>query len=203
MAMFVHIAPEPMLKRILKNGIAPTVWSPDPERHPQHDRVVWSFPVLESATLTLSWARELKRGGHTTQAAITFRLRDDEPVYVRHYRDRPQAVSAAASVALVRAAADPRGFEVLVPRRVRPDEIVRARIVRRAFGWRYAPHLKGLPPAACDCPMCLPRDEVKAARQRERIWARMEAAGLEPDSRLAQRPRRFNVRRVPRSDATK
>lgn len=187
MASFVHIAPEPKLKAILRNGIAPTAWRLDPHKHPKIDRVVWAFPVLDSYTLTHSWARELKRWGRTTLAAVTFRVPDDEMVFARHYRDLPVAMPAAKAVAIIRAAEDARGYEVMLPRRVRPGEIVRSRVLAQTFGWRYAPHLKGSPPAACDCPMCLPRDEVKAARQRGRLFARMRAEGREPESKLAQR----------------
>jgi len=185
MPLFVHIAPEPKLKVILRNGIAPTHWTPDPAAHPEADRVVWVFPVLQSHTLTHSWARELKRWGRTTLAAITVRLRDDEMVFARHYRDRPLAMTAGEAVGIIRAVEDPSGFEVMVPRRVRPGEIVRARVLDRTFGWRYAPHFKGKPLPSCDCPMCLPRGEVKAAVQREQIFERIRAEGRDLESRLA------------------
>lgn len=193
MALFVHIAPEPRLKAILRNGIAPTAWSPDPTAHPDIDRVVWAFPVLESYTLTHSWSRELKRLGQTTLAAITFRISDGELVFGRHYREQPVLMPAAAAVAAIRAAQDARGHEVMIPRRIRPDEIVRGRVLAKTFGWRYAPHLKGTAPNACDCPFCVPRGEVNAARDRRRLWARMRAEGNEPDPRLAGGRRKKKV----------
>lgn len=199
MPLFVHIAPEPKLKVILRNGIAPTHWLPDPVHHPEIDRVVWMFPVLASHTLTHSWARELKRWGRTTLAAITVRLRDDEIVFARHYREQPVAMTAGEAVGIIRAAEDARGYEVMVPRRVRSDEITGSRVLRQTFGWRYAPHLKGKPFPDCDCPMCLPRAEVKAAVQRAQIFDRMRAQGRELESRLAlpvgRRKRKARARR--------
>ncbi len=190
MALFVHLAPEPKLKAILRNGISPTVWQPDPRGHPQLDRVVWAFPVLASYTITHSWARELKRFGRTTLAAITFRIGDDEPVFARHYGREPVVMTAAKAVAMIRDVEDARGYEVMIPRRIKPGEIARSRALTQTFGWRYAPNLKGRPPMLCDCPACLPRDEVNAARDRERLFARLRAEGREPESWLAKRPRK-------------
>ncbi len=185
MPLFVHIAPEPKLKVILRNGIAATAWRPDPADHPDIDRVVWMFPVLASDTMTLSWARELKRWGRTTLAAIAVRLRGDEMVFARHYREQPVAMTASQAVGIIRAADDARGYEVMVPRRVRADEITGSRVLRQTFGWRYAPQLKGKPLPSCDCPMCLPRGEVKAAVQRAQIFERIRSEGRELESRLA------------------
>lgn len=189
MPLFVHIAPEPKLKVILRNGVAPTAWRPDPAGHPHVDRVVWAFPVLASHTLTHSWARELKRFGRTTLAAVNFRVSDNQVVFACHFSDRPLAMTAAEAVGVIQAAKDPRGYEVMIPRRIRPGEIVRSRVLTRAFGWRYAPRLKGTAFPSCDCPVCLPRGEVKAAIQREQIWQRMRADGREPDNPMAGRPR--------------
>lgn len=182
MAMLVHITAEPRLKAILRNGIAPTRWKPDPQAHPDVDRVVWTFPLVASHTLTHAWARELKRHGVRTLAAVTVRVPDGEAVFVRHYTQPVYATTLAQAVAVVRGLDDPRGFEILVPRRIKPSEVVRARVLGKVFGWRYAPHLKGSPPMLCDCPACLPRNEVNAAADRRRLWTRLAAAGRTPDS---------------------
>lgn len=175
---------------ILRNGIAATAFAPSPTDHPDIDRVVWAFPVLQSYTLTHSWARELKRYGRTTLAAVTIRIADEQRVFAQHFSQPARLMTAAEAVAITRAARDPRGYEVMIPRRVRPSEIVRARVLAQTFGWRYAPEMKGKPPVACDCPMCRPYGEVNAARDRERVFARMRAEGREPESRLAGRPRK-------------
>lgn len=177
MPLLVHIAPLAEAKKIRRNGIAPTTL-----KHARggFDRFVWAFPVLESYTLTHQWSRELKRWGRTSLAAVTFRIGDAEPVLVRHYSREGQQLTAAEAAGLIRAQADPRGFEVMVPRRIAPGEIVRVRPLPIAVGWRYAPNLKNQPFAVCDCPVCLPRGEVRAARYRERVRAERRRLGLSP-----------------------
>ena len=98
MTLFVHIAPENRAAVIRRTGIAPTRWRPDPSAHPEWDRAVWAFPVLPSYTLTHSWARELKRSGRSTLAAIAFRVPDDEARFARHYRERVFARMRAAGM---------------------------------------------------------------------------------------------------------
>lgn len=171
MPQLVHIAAENAAADIRRNGIRPTRYRPDPSGHPEHDRVVWAFPVMASYTLTHSWSRELKRWGRTTLAAVTFRVNDTEPVYVGYFGHAKRLVGAAEAVGIVRAEPDPRGYEIQLPRRVAPDEIIRIRTLPHAIGWRYWPGAKNQPMRLCDCPMCLPRREVKARRYRQRVLA--------------------------------
>lgn len=166
MPHLVHITAESDARKIRRNGIrARRVrnWITG------HDRFVWAFPVLPSYTLTHQWSREMKRYGRTALATITFRLDDDEPVFARHYLDQPVAMTAAEAVGLALRLQDPRGIEVLVPRRIEAREIVRVAALPRAIGWRYYPAAKSANRYPCDCPACLPRGEVKARRYRERV----------------------------------
>lgn len=173
MATLVHIAAENAANRIRRNGIAPSPRAPDPDSHPCYDRAVWSFPVLESYTLTHSWSRELKRWGRSTLVAVTFVIDDAEPVFVSHYNGERLLVSASEAVGIVRRQPDPRGFEIMVPRRIMPAEVRRIAVLPRAIGWRYWPGARGAPMRLCDCPMCKPRGEVKAAHYRRAVAARM------------------------------
>lgn len=166
MPILVHLAPDSRSKAIRRSGIAPTRldgW------HASYDRYVWAFPLLESFTASHQWMRELKRSGARTLAAIVFRIGDDEAVLVGHYRETRVAMRAAEAVAAVRRAASPLGYEILVPRRIHPREILRMYVPRRAIGWRYFPEAKNAGRYPCDCPVCLPRGEVKARRYRDRI----------------------------------
>lgn len=164
MALLVHITAENIANRLVRNGIAPV------------HGFVWAFPILESYTLTHSWSRELKRMGRTTLAAMTFRVPDDEIVFACHYREERREMAAAQAVGLIRARPDPRGYEIMLPRRVEPSEIVRVRVLPKAVGWRYFPEAKGKAPWMCDCPVCSPRGEVKASRQRARVAERLRQA---------------------------
>lgn len=172
----MHIAPENEARDIARRGIRATRWAPDPQNHPEHDRVVWAFPVLESYTLTHSWSRELKRWGRSTLAAFTFRVPDDDPAYVRHFSNPVVLSTASEAAGIVRSAADPRGYEILLPRRVEAAEIVRWRVLPRAIGWRYWPKAKNSPMRLCDCPCCVPRGEVRAKRYRERVREKLRLA---------------------------
>ena len=74
------------------------------------------------------------------------RLSDHEPVTVGRYGGPPRAVTAAQAVAVVRELADPRGYEVFVPRAVTCAEVRRVRDVPRGIGWRYLPGAHGRRP---------------------------------------------------------
>lgn len=184
MPTLVHLTPESNLKAIRRSGLAPTRrdgW------HTIYDRFVWAFPVLESYTLTHQWMRELKRHGARTLAAVRIRIPDDEPVLVGHFRAARTMMSAAEAVGVIRDAESPLGYEIMIPRRIAPHEIVDASVPRRAFGWRYFPEVKAARRYPCDCPVCMPRSEVKAARYRRRIgdmqqrWEQSRARLVELD----------------------
>jgi hypothetical protein len=168
MARLIHITAADNVKAILRNGIAARRLRLDA----QHDRAVWVFPVLPSHTLTHSWARELKRGGATTIAAVTIQVPDQELCFLRYFNHPPQQGTVADAIGAIASLDDPRGYEIIIPRRIKPSEIVRARVLQRAFGWRFFPNAKGRLPPTCDCPMC--RDTIKGRRTRERITARLE-----------------------------
>ena len=164
LALLVHITAANVARRIARNGIAPV------------RGFVWAFPVIESFTLTHAWSRELKRSGRTALAAIDFRVPDSEIVFARHYREQQQSMTAAEAVGYIRSRPDPRGYEIMLPRRVFPREIVRVRALSRAVGWRYYPEAKGKAPWLCDCVMCTSRGEVNSRRQRDRVAERIRRA---------------------------
>jgi hypothetical protein len=166
MPRFIHLAPEPMAKRIRRNGIQPTRVRDWLVRSGLKgiDRLVWAFPVTPSFTVSHQWLRELKREGVRTLVAITFRIDDDEPVLARHYRETPRPMTAAEAVALILAQPEPLGYEVMIPRRITPSEIVAVRHVPQKLGWRTIPGKRGV--LVCSCPMCVPPGTVKSARRR-------------------------------------
>lgn len=180
MPLLVHIAPGNRANDIGRSGIAARR-VPGSDREIPFQRVVWAFPILPSYTLTHSWSREMKRWRATSLAAVTFRVPDDEPVLARHYSSPPRRMTAAEAVGLITSLEDPRGYEIMLSRRIEPREIVRVRPLPKAVGWRYYPDAKGQPAKTCDCPMCLPRGEVKARRFRERVYDRMSDQGRTPE----------------------
>ena len=125
---------------------------------------VFAMPVLPEYFISHQWLRELKRKGVRTFIGVYFRVSDAEPVLVGHYRNAHAEMAAAEAAKLIMDADDPRGYEVIVPRRIDSDEIKSIRAVHRVVGWRYYPEAKGKRPF-CGCPSCT-RGEIRARRLR-------------------------------------
>ncbi|MGW4893668.1 HEAT repeat domain-containing protein [Kitasatospora sp. NPDC004240] len=166
MAMFVHLTSAANGPRIRRAGIRAD------SRGQDGLRGVYCFPVLPSYTLTHQWLRELALGGSRGGlVAVHVRLPDEEPVLVGRYGDRARSaqrpVTAAEAVRRVRALADPRGWEVFVPRALTAREVHRIRSAPQVAGWRYFPQAHGVRP--CTCPGCRIRGEYGNRRMRERL----------------------------------
>lgn len=162
MPTFVHLAPESRVKLIRRNGISRLRRSTD--RLPSG---IFAVPVTRSFYVSHQWLRELKRGGHRTIVGIYFRVSDEEEVWVGHYRSSHQKMTASEAVAEFMAAENREGWEVVVPRRVTPGELVRVRSLPQIVGWRYFPEAKGKMPF-CGCKYCT-RGEFGARRLRKRL----------------------------------
>jgi len=167
MPRFIHLAPESVVKRIRRNGIQPTSIRGWGSRWhlAGTDRLVWSFPVTPNYAVSHQWLRELKRFGAKTLVAVVFRIDDDEIVFARHYSEIPREMSAAAAVGVILSHPEPLGYEVMVPRRIKPTEIVAVRHVPQKLGWRSNPR-RSQNASICTCPVCVPPGTVKSARRR-------------------------------------
>ncbi|CUM35736.1 hypothetical protein BN2537_437 [Streptomyces venezuelae] len=103
--------------------------------------------------------------------AVHLRLDDTQEVLVGRYFDRARGaqaiVSASEAVRRVAALEDPRGWEVFVPRAIRPREVHRVRTAPQVAGWRYLPDAHGVRP--CTCVGCRVRGGYGARRLRERL----------------------------------
>ncbi|MER5883746.1 HEAT repeat domain-containing protein [Streptomyces sp. NPDC001941] len=166
MAIFVHLTSAANAPRVRRAGIRA-------DSHGQGGaRGVYCFPVLASYTLTHQWLRELGRfGSRGGLVAVHVRLDDAQDVLVGHYGERRQeaqdTVPAAEAVRRIAALEDPRGWEVFVPRAVRPREVHRIRTAPQVVGWRYRPDAHGVRP--CTCFGCRVRGEYGGRRLRERL----------------------------------
>ncbi|UUU32426.1 HEAT repeat domain-containing protein [Streptomyces sp. CA-210063] len=188
MAMFVHLTSAANAPRIRRSGVRATAQGQDGARG------VYCFPVLPSYTLTHQWLRELGRfGSRGGLVAVHVRLDDAQEVLVGRYTDRARSAQAtvpsAEAVQRISGLADPRGWEVFVPRAIRPREVHRVRAAPQVVGWRYLPDVHGIRP--CTCFGCRVRGGYGARRLRERLphpldgppppvrvlLARVEAAG--------------------------
>ncbi|MFD9462830.1 HEAT repeat domain-containing protein [Streptomyces sp. NPDC060027] len=166
MAMFVHLMSAANAPRVRRSGIRAD------SRGQGGARGVYCFPVLPSYTLTHQWVRELSRSGtRGGLVAVHVRLDDAQSVLVGRYSDRARdaqaCVTAAEAVRRIAALEDPRGWEVFVPRAIRPRELHRIRSVSQVAGWRYWPDAHGVRP--CTCYGCRVRGEYGSRRLRERL----------------------------------
>ena len=73
-------------------------------------------------------------------------------------------MTAAAAVGIILSQPEPLGYEVMIPRRIEPSEIVAVRHVAQKLGWRTIPGTQKAP--ICSCPVCVPPGTVKSARRR-------------------------------------
>jgi hypothetical protein len=148
MAMLVHLATESMIPRIKRNGI----------RRLRRARGsfpggIFAVPVTRSFYASHQWLRELKRRNRGPIAGVYFRIPDGEQVYVGHYNEHHQWMTAAEAVSLFSRADDPFGWEIIIPRRIDAIDIHRVRKLPQVVGWRYSTKAKGKPPF-CNCQFC-------------------------------------------------
>jgi hypothetical protein len=163
MATFVHIADERLASRIRRGGIRATEFAARTRGTAAPRRGVFCVPVVANFQMTFQWLRELKRRGHRLARGIQFRIDDTETVFIGHYNQVPQEMTAAQSIAFFLQAEDPRGLQVVVPRAIAAREITGIRSIPQVTGWRFYPAAKGRPPF-----WPIP-GETNAARLRHRI----------------------------------
>ena len=154
MPIFVHLTPAGQVQRIRRAGIK------------KERRGVYCMPVLPNYYISHQWVRELKRSGQRTMVAIYFFLPAEEPVLLGRYNQPHQSITAGEASKMIAGAADPEGYEVIVPRSIGRAELHRVRAVPQVMGWRFFPHSHLSAP--CGCRWCL-RGDIKAQRQWRRL----------------------------------
>lgn len=161
MPILTYLTPEETVRAIRRSGIrAATAGIGTP-------RGVFCMPILADYFATHQWLRELKRRGQRTLVAVDFRLRSDEAAWLGHYGRPHDEMTVGRAIGMLIRLADVRGFEVVVPRAIRSDEILRVRRPRQVLGWRYQPDAHGTSP--CPCRACIPLGAIKSGRLRRRL----------------------------------
>ena len=145
MAQLIHLASAEDRNALRKGGIKPS-------RLRSGGRAVYAFPQTEDFVVNHQWMRELKRRTFIRMLAVRFRIPDGETVSIGKYNAEHIDVTAAEAIAIARSHDDPMGLEVLVPRAIRPKEIISFYTPPKVSGWRYYPEAKGRKP--CACPYC-------------------------------------------------
>ena len=163
MAIFVHIADERIRSRIHRSGIRATELLARSEDLAAPRRGVFCVPIVPNFQMTFQWLRELKRRGHRLACGGHFRLDDTQAVFVEHYDQVPQRMTAAQSIAFFLQAEDARGLQVVVPRAIAAREITGIRSIPQLMGWRFYPAAKGR------LPLWPAAGETKASKLRRRI----------------------------------
>jgi hypothetical protein len=146
MASFVHIADKENEEAILRNGIKAA-------KRQSGAHGVHAMPIVPNFSQTHQWARELRRWRARTLVCIQFRIPDDEIVLIGKYNGPKIEMTAAEAVGSVLEHTDPMGLEVIIQRKIKPDEIARTYRAPRITGWRFSPGAKGKPPF-CRCKWC-------------------------------------------------
>ena len=155
MVSFIHIADKNEQSSIVKNGIKCV-------KRKTRLNGVYAFPIVPNYSTTHQWARELRRRGIRTLICVQFKIPNAEHVFIGKYNGEKLKLTANAALAAVLMHNDPKGLEVIVPRKIRPKEISRMYLAPRITGWRYYPTAKGKKPF-CHCKFCN-RGEIRARR---------------------------------------
>jgi hypothetical protein len=194
MPVFVHLTSHRNIASIRRGGLGLV-------KRRSRPRGVYALPVTPNFHVSHQWLRELRRDGGGTIVGIYFRIPDGETVEVGHYDSVHREMSAAEAAALILEAAgrdpaaaratdgsskavqrkqalpsSPEGFEVVIPRRIAPSEILRVKALPQVLGWRHRPGAHGTPPCVC---MCCERGRY-GIRKLLRAVEAQEAAGRAP-----------------------
>jgi hypothetical protein len=156
------LAPESRLRLIRRNGIGRLRKSS--QYHPGGG---FAVPITRNFYISHQWLRELKRRNRGPIAGVYFRIPDSQIVWIGHYGRAHQTMTAAQAAAEFMSAESREGWEVIIPRRIDPDEIYRTRSLPQVLGWLYFPRAKGTPPF-CTCKFCT-RGNYGARKLRERL----------------------------------
>ncbi|MDO3680343.1 HEAT repeat domain-containing protein [Paenibacillus ehimensis] len=153
MPVFVHLTPEQSIANIVRNGIKPS------EVHAAGvGDGVFCMPVIHDFYASHQWLRELRRFNKKNMTAVYFKLGDEETVFFGDYHQKHRQGSAGQAVKAFLDREDRLGFQVIVPRKIAKNEILRSKKLSQTIGWRFYPKAKGT--KRCLCPGCLRGGEM-------------------------------------------
>ncbi|WOO40910.1 hypothetical protein [Rubellicoccus peritrichatus] len=159
MATFTHIFSADDRVKIAKNGItvAKVSW--------RKINGVFLSPVTGNYYYTHQWKRELKRWQNVPKLAVRVRLHDDEKVFVGKYNEEHIEVSASEAIKIALNHKAPGGLEVILPRSVKPKELMQFYKPNENVGWRYRPDSNSRKP--CWCFYCQRGEPYSSKRRKE------------------------------------
>lgn len=132
---FVHIADERNLRAIRRRGLRVSKAKSAATETRQVIRGIFAVPLVRNLMLSHQWVREIKRHGFRYAIAVYFRIPGSEPVWAGRYGEAKKSMTAA-QCAVDLQYRELAGFEVVIPRSIRPSEIRRIRPLPQVRGWR-------------------------------------------------------------------
>lgn len=156
MPTLVHLADERETASIRNAGIKPRVKGAG----------VYCMPVLPNFYVSHQWLRELKRGGARTYVGVYFKMSSDEMVFAGRYNEKHRHIRLGDAICEIMSLDDPLGYELIIDRKIEPNEISTIRHLSQTLGWRYSPKSHDTRPCACE--YCL-RGTIKGRRTKDRL----------------------------------
>ncbi|WP_343685062.1 hypothetical protein [Asticcacaulis sp.] len=141
MATFVHLTTESSVASIRRNGLTPSRFM----RETVPAKGVFCFPVLPDFYATHQWLHELRRRSRERICGVYFRVPDTQSVHVGRFDKQPEEMSAVEAVTMAHVKVS-MGWEILIPRSIKPSEIIRIKMLPQIVGWRIYPESKGTRP---------------------------------------------------------
>ncbi len=111
---------------------------------------VFLSPVTENYYNTHQWKRELKRIQNIPKLAVRIRIPDEERVFIGRYNEEQIEVSASEAIKISIEHASPGGLEVILPRSVKPKELLKFYKPNDNVGWRFFPESHSRKPCGCE-----------------------------------------------------
>ena len=155
MPILVHLTDEKQSKKILNGGI----------KFGRILKGIYCMPALPNFYVSHQWLRELKSSGAKTFVGVYFRLPSSEMVYAGKYNQRHRHIPLGEAIKEIMTLEDPLGYELIVTRKIEPDEIKRIKHLPQTLGWRYRPGSHNKKP--CPCEFCT-RGMIKGKRLRKK-----------------------------------
>ena len=153
MPVFVHLTQERDKNRIEKSGIKKSKI-----HFKDADTGVFCMPVIIDYFATHQWLREIKRSEKKNIIGVYFRIGSDEPVWYGYYFEKHKKSTAAEAVEAFMKTDDKMGFQVIIPRNIHAEEIIRMKALSQVIGWRFYPKAHGK--RICLCPGCLVKGDM-------------------------------------------
>lgn len=163
MTLLVHFALKRKLKSIRSLGIEPLQLgrgAPD-----GFGQLVFAVPVANRFYVSHQWLRTLSRDEQSLIYGVYFWFPDDQLVLISHYNKNHSEMNAGDAVNLITSMEKAEGYEIVIPRRIDPEEINRVKKSPQIRGWQHDPNSKRK--KSCKCPVCIRPAKQKTRRIRD------------------------------------